>query len=149
MNKLDKQLLLTYILTLVVAIGCYLYFEFSGQKVASVASKPGFSDAQYMTEVVTDLLAILFVYLSTRMMRMPKVMRSIASNNARYAQWAYLRWAMLAVVIFLGEGVHYFYHSPSTVGCPIIGCLAMFFVWPTSVRREGEIKAANEFGQHE
>ncbi|MBQ0019174.1 MAG: hypothetical protein KBT39_01470 [Bacteroidales bacterium] len=149
MNKLDKQLLLTYILTLVVAIGCYLYFEFSGQKVVSVASKPGISDAKYMTEVVTDLLAILFVYLSTRLMRMPKVLRSIAANNAKYAQWAYLRWAMLAFIIFLGEGVHYFYNSPSTVGCPIIGCLAMFFVWPTSVRREGEIKAANEFGLHE
>ncbi len=143
MNNLDKKLLILYIVTLLIGIGGYVYFEFvSPLKEAPLAGIEGYESVKYGAEVITDLIAIAFVYLSVRLLVFPKVQKSIADNKNRYARWAYMRWAMLAIVIFLGEGVHYLFLSPSTVGCPIIGALSLIFVWPTKGRREREIQSA-------
>lgn len=143
MNTIDRKLQALYLFTLIAGVGVFVYFEFlSGMNLEFKASQP--DSMKYGAEIVTDLLTIAMVYLSTRLMRMPKVMKSIASDSTLYVYWAYLRWAMLALVIFLGLAVRYVLFSPSTLGCPIVGTLAMFFVWPTAVRREGEIQTANE-----
>lgn len=143
MIKLDKQLLALYILTLVAGLGIYVYCEFVNPiTTAPLTGMDGFKDVKYVLEVFTDLLAIGFCYLSARLMTLRGVQRSIASNKARYGLWAYLRWGMLALVIFLGIGVHYLFLSASTIGCPIIGGLSLFFGWPTAGRRVREIEMA-------
>lgn len=143
MNKLDKKLTLLYIATLLIAVGGYVCFEFVAPiKEAPLAGIDNYDSIRYGAEVVTDLIAIGFVYLGVRLMVFPKVLKSIADDNRRYARWATIRWSMLALVILSGEAVHYLFLSPSTVGCPIIGALALFFVWPTKGRRESEIHAA-------
>lgn len=145
MNKLDKQLTLLYVATLIIAIGVYANFEFVAPlTVAPLAGIPHFEDVKYISEVATDLLALAFVYLSLKLMVLGFVRRSIDADNSKYAKWAFIRWGMLAVVMFLGEAVHYLFLSPSTVGCPIIAALALIFVWPTKGRREREINYTPE-----
>lgn len=130
---------MAYIVVLLIAITTYAYFEFiEPLTVAPLAGMTAFEDIKYGSEVVTDLLAISFVYLALRLMAMPKVRQRLAQDPSCYARWAWLRWAMLSLVILLGIGVHYLFLSPSTVGCPIIGCLSLLFVWPTRARRERE-----------
>ena len=139
MSKLDKQLSILFIMTLLVALGTYVYFEFvSPLSVAPLADIDNFQDIKYACEVVADLLAVGFVYLALRLMVLPKVKKSLSSDPTRYAFWTRLRWAMLAIVIFLGMAVHYLFLSPSTIGCPIIGAISLIFVWPTVNRRHSE-----------
>ena len=135
--SLDRKLQALYILTLVAGTSVFAYYEILNDGALQFeASTP--DSLKYGAEIFADLLAVVFVYLSTRLMRMPRVQASLASQPSRYAFWACLRWGMLASVIFLGLGVRYALLSPSTLGCPIIGALAMCFVWPTSRRRRGE-----------
>lgn len=135
--SLDRKLQALYILTLVAGACVFAYYELLNDEALQFeASTP--DSLKYGAEFVADLLAVLFVYLSTRLMRMSRVQASLAARPSRYAFWACLRWGMLASVIFLGLGVRYAFLSPSTMGCPIIGALAMCFVWPTARRREGE-----------
>ena len=132
---LTRKLQVLYVLTLLIAGTVMLYFEgFRDMPVALEASQP--DSLQYGAEIAADLFTRVFVYLSTRLMRMPRVQKSIAASPSCYAQWAYLRWAMLAAIIFVGLAVRYVFHSPATLGCPIIGALAMCFVWPTEKRKE-------------
>ena len=133
--SLDRKLQALYILTLVAGTSVFVYYEvLNEESLQFEASRP--DSFKYGAEIVADLLAVVFVYLSTRLMRMPRVQASLAARPSRYAFWACLRWVMLASVIFLGLGVRYALMSPSTLGCPIIGALAMCFVWPTKKRRE-------------
>lgn len=140
MNRYDKLLTTLYVITLLAALAVYVFFEFvHPQAGASVVSEPSLGNVQFAAETATCLLTIALVYLAARLLTFTAVKKRVATDERIYFRWALLRWAMLALVIFLGEGVHYFYQSPSTVGCPIIGVLVFFFVWPTKGRREQEM----------
>lgn len=143
MLNLDKKLTLLYLGSILIAVGIYIVCQFVCPiHEAPLSAMDGFKDVKYMAEVLTCLLAVGFCYLSTRLITLRKVQKEIATNPNKYAKWAILRWLMLAIVIFSGIGVHYLFLSPSTIGCPIIGVLFMFFVWPTKVRREHETQMA-------
>ncbi|MBQ0050048.1 MAG: hypothetical protein KBT12_07445 [Bacteroidales bacterium] len=136
---MERKLQIAYSLVLLITLGVYICFEFTAPLAeAPLSGIAGFEDIKYASEVITDLIAISFVYLALRLMAMPKVRRSIEANPSSYVRWAWMRWAMLSTVILLGIGVHYLFLSPSTIGCPIIGCLSLLFVWPTKGRRERE-----------
>ena len=133
--SLDRKLQALYLLTLLAGLSVFVYYEvLNDESLQFEASRP--DSLKYGAEIFADLLAVVFVYLSTRLMRMSRIQASLAAHPSRYAFWACLRWGMLASVIFLGLGVRYALLSPSTLGCPIIGALAMCFVWPTRKRRE-------------
>lgn len=140
-----KTLPILFILTILGAAGTYFWFEYGCQlQEAPLAHIDNLQDIMYACEVVCDITAIAFVYLALRLMIIGKVKNSIKSNVNNYDRWALIRWAMLAFIIIIGEAVHYLFLSPSTVGCPIIGCLALLFVWPTKGRKEREIAFATE-----
>ena len=138
-SRFDKKLTCLYVAILVVAFATYVYFEFFHRLTeAPLAGITAFEEVKYGCEVVTDLIAIGFVYLSLRMMSLGYVTQQLASDPLRYHFWAYLRCAMLALVIFSGLAMHYLFFSSSTLCCSLIGSLAVIFVWPTVNRRHAE-----------
>lgn len=142
---MERKLQIAYSIVLLITIGVYAYFEFAAPLTeAPLSGINNFENIKYLCEVVTDLMAIGFVYLALRLMAMPKVKHSISTDPSTYGRWAWMRWAMLAAVILLGTGVHYMFLSHSTIGCPIIGCLSLLFVWPTKARRERECAQQEE-----
>lgn len=136
MNRLDKILTALYCLTLLVAIGTYVVFEFILKiDYAFVYDMP---NLQYGLEVGCCALTLAAIYLALKMMKTKLVRRSLAAHTSNYAKWAVIRWLMLSFVIFASEAVYYVFQSTSTWGCPIITAVAFFFVWPTAARRISE-----------
>lgn len=140
-----NSLRILYIVPLGMAILAYLAFNFIlPEYVGPLAGDEAYANVQYAAEVVTILLTIIFVYLSTRLMTLPKVQKSIAGDETKYLRWAQLRWLMLTVLLLLGLSVYFLFKSSSVAWTPVLVVLSFFFVWPTKQRREDEIAAAHK-----
>ncbi len=138
-SRIDRQLTFLYVVTLFIAFLTYVYFEFFHRLTeAPLAGITHFEEVKYASEVIVDLMAIGFVYLSLRMMSLGYVREQLAQNPLRYRFWALIRCGMLMFVVSSGLAVHYLFLSSSTICCSLIGALAMIFVWPTVNRRQSE-----------
>lgn len=139
-SRFDRQLTFLYVVTLLVAFLIYVYFGILHRLTeAPLAGIAHFEEVKYACEVVVDLMAIGFVYLSLRMMSLGYVRKQLSQDSRRYRFWALLRCAMLMFVVCSGLAVHYLFMSSSTICCSLIGGLAMIFVWPTVNRRQSEM----------
>ncbi len=147
MKKIQTFLMSAFWGFLTFAVVELLLFE-TGLLESGIAV--GNSQAEFITEVVMELMTLGNIWLSLRLFKIGKVKRDIADRGiGAFRKWGFLRLYLLGIPLVANVLFYELFLKPTFGYLAIIIVICLPFVYPSMARCESEVSVESIDGNEE
>lgn len=149
MDKTDKELTLIYVVSLIIAGGTAVFFEFIAPDFMGILFDEQDRTMRTVLESISIISCLAGVYGALKLLSIPKVAHECTCEDG-YWKWALVRWMLVFCPMTICLLTYYLFMSTNVVAFLGIGLICLLFVWPTSSRRMKEMGFFNdEYKEHD